>query len=57
MRPPPPRRDWSGVPVTVVRWFDEPAQGIEAAPAAETVKLGSVHESPVPKECAQKGSA
>jgi hypothetical protein len=33
------------------------AQGIEAAPAAETVKLGSVHESPVAKPCAQKGSA
>jgi hypothetical protein len=29
------------------------AQGIEAAPAAETVKLGSVHESPVAKPCAQ----
>jgi hypothetical protein len=33
------------------------AQGIEAAPAAETVKLGSVHESPVAKPCAQEGSA
>lgn len=29
------------------------AQGIEAATAAETVELGSVHESPVPTGCAQ----
>ena len=34
-------------------WQYRPAQGIEAAPAAETVKLGSVHESPVAKPCAQ----
>jgi len=36
-------------------YCDCAAQGIEAAPAAETAKHGSVHESPVANGDAPKG--